>query len=358
MDRLFDDELTNVSRLRTRCKQIGKTLGLSHRQFYKDVLTAMEGDLGTVWARRRNIKRVLAKYGVNDQRSDQWLAKRGLMITASEVTGAFKTASPSARYELLMRKIVGPKPQSADRPKALIWGTQMEPIAKEIYGLAEGAVVVDTSCVTHPVYPFLGASPDGIVLTTDTLSSQWGKLVEIKCPYSRIFNDDTPIPDSYWHQMQMQMECTRIDTCDYVEFRFTSPSYSKWAESTATKSFYVSFDNGELMYKPINADPTTWIQTVVRPRSSEFRTTYWILEKWRKVVVPRDFTWMNTHLGELTEFWDDVQKYRSTGTVPTKILPPPNPNSLWIVLSDEQNTDSPGVQSSTPQPAERPPADV
>lgn len=75
-------------------------------------------------------------------------------------------------------------------------------------------------------------------------------------------------------------------------------------------------------------------------------------------MVPRDFTWMNTHLGELTEFWDDVQKYRSTGTVPTKILPPPNPNSLWIVLSDEQNTDSPDVQSSTPQPAERPPADV
>ena len=102
--------------------------------------------------------------------------------TASEITKAFKTASPSAKKELLIRKLDGPKAGGETGPiTACLWGTQFEPLAKEIYGdIQGGAEIVDTTCVVHPVHKFLGASPDGIVLTKDRMDPRWGKLVEFK----------------------------------------------------------------------------------------------------------------------------------------------------------------------------------
>jgi putative phage-type endonuclease len=348
MEHLFDSNLRNTTHLRHKVKTIAREHSLSFSRLLKQVIAALDGDLGKVWQRRRKIKFVLDTYGINDQRSLQWIAKRGEMLTASEITKAFRSASPSARYELFLRKIVGPKPMGADlQPKALIWGTQFESVAKGLYETFEGVKIVDTSCVKHPKHSFLGASPDGIILTPDPMDSRWGTLVEFKCPISRQFKDDSPIPEYYWHQMQMQMECTGVDHCTYIEFRFEQLPHTKWVESTSEhKGAYIIIDDtGEVVYKPQEIDYMTWIRKHVNPNFEDYQTVFWALAQWRKVPVPRDFTWMPTHLDELTAFWNEVLQHRSAGTLPANPSPA---NTLVLDLSGAPCIDSPDGVSVTP----------
>ena len=76
---------------------------------------------------------------------------------------------------------------------------------------------------------FIGASPDGLILSQNKDLN--GRLIEFKCPISRKFDDNTPVPIYYYHQMQLQMECTNLNECDYVEMQFLKLNYSEWYES-------------------------------------------------------------------------------------------------------------------------------
>jgi putative phage-type endonuclease len=306
---LFDLPLEYCTHLSSIIKFIAKEHGYSYTKYKRHVHALLSTtDLGKVWTRKRRVFRVLRDYGKADQRSSAWLQKRSEMITASEITKAFKTASPSARYELLTSKI-NPKDQSTGMGiTACTWGTQFEPLIKDIYGNIRNADVIDTTCVRHPKYSFLGASPDGIVLTKDVLDGQWGKLVEFKCPISRQFSQETPIPEYYYHQMQMQMECTGIDECDYVEAQFktcTKTQYNKSA--TEYKGMFAVYDDGTLDYKPTHVEFREWKNTL---HGDEYRIIYWTLEKLSVKVVKRDFNWMNDHLEELQECWNIIQECR------------------------------------------------
>ena len=139
------------------------------------------------------------------------------MITASEVYSVF--GSESAKKEVMMRKLCPRKEGDGPPIAALAWGTRFEPVAKRLYEERTKCKITDVSCVQHPVYGFLGASPDGLIVPDDpTDMRRYGRLVEFKCPMSRV--EKPEIPMGYIHQMQMQMECTGIDECEYVEFRF------------------------------------------------------------------------------------------------------------------------------------------
>lgn len=318
-------------RIKTICYENGYHYGTYKKQVYK----LLESDLGKVWSRRRAIHRVLRDYGVADQRSDSWHLRRSEMMTASEITKAFKSATPSARKELLMRKIEGQKPMQGGSMTACLWGTQFEPIAKEIYGdIQGGADIVDTTCVVHPVHKFLGASPDGIVLTKDPLDPRWGKLVEFKCPISRPFTQDSPIPDAYYHQMQMQMECCNIDECDYVEMQFKICGRTEWAASESPyKGVMVVYDDGIIHYKPKNVEYTEWKSGIV---GEEHRIVHWTLNNIRIENVLRDPRWLSDRIDEFKDFWNMVQVCRAD---PSKIeqyilptAPPDGPSSAPAVV--------------------------
>jgi putative phage-type endonuclease len=306
---IFELSLDNCTHLTNIIKYIAIEKGYSYTRYKRYVHHLLSTtDLGKLWTRRRRIFRVLRDYGKADQRSTAWLQKRSEMITASEITKAFKTATPSAKYELLSSK-VNPKEQGSGASiTACLWGTQFEPIIKDIYGSIRGADIIDTTCVRHPKHSFLGASPDGIVLTKDVVDPQWGKLVEFKCPISRQFTQETPIPDYYYHQMQMQMECTGIDECDYVEAQFKTCSRNQYRESKAEyKGVFVVYDDGNIQYKSPDIDFNEWKNTLV---GDEYRIIYWTLEKLCIKIVKRDFNWMSDHLIELQEFWNIVEECR------------------------------------------------
>lgn len=321
----------DTTHLRHQLKWLAYVLKRPFGSFLREVNAILaDPALGKVWTRRRILHRLLEQYGENDQRSSQWHAKRSEMITASEITKAFRVATPSARRELMLKKIegAGSGGGGGSASAACAWGTQFEPIAKEIYcRLNGGGKVVDTSCVVHPRIPFLGASPDGIYFPEKFADPRWGKLIEFKCPISRKFDETTPIPDAYYHQMQLQMECCNIDECDYVEMRFVTQTQTEWlANTTAHKGRLVVFDSGVVEY---DTGSPTW-RADLKTRNEDFRVVHWALASWRIANVKRDYTWMATHEAELTEFWEEVQAHKRNGTVPAppeKVTDPCEPGT-------------------------------
>jgi putative phage-type endonuclease len=261
------------------------------------------------------IQKLISEYGIDDQRTQAWFTKRGEMLTASEIWKSFGDATAAARRELILSKLVPPKKQDGPGVGALIWGTRFEPIAKEIYCHTEKVELVDLSCVRHPEHAFLGASPDGLIISKDERN---GRLIELKCPISRQFNDDTPIPDAYYHQMQLQMECTGLHECDYVEMQFKTMNYSEWSSTEAEfKSCFAVDGDANVYYRHIT-DPRSvhdWqIDILINPM--EMQIIYWVLVQKRQKLTLKDPDWMPDHFPEMKATWDEIVQHRQAGTIP------------------------------------------
>jgi putative phage-type endonuclease len=290
---------------------------VSYTKVRRCVLTAfdkaMNGELGRIWMRDRCVRRTIRVYGMNDQRTSAWHAKRGEMITASEVYQLF--TGGEARRSLILRKLT-PNQASTGYAGAMIWGTRFEPIAKELYENETKCTITDVSCVQHPVYPFLGASPDGIIFPTDPSDvRRRGRLVEFKCPFSRAESDG--IPEAYVHQMQMQMECTGIDECEYAEFRFKQVFSSEWLRSTGIKGVFAVFQDETVKYKPASMDLKLW-QSEVSEREPQF--IYWILVSTKKAFLAKDTGWLPRHIEALQITWNEVLVHREAGTLPPPVV--------------------------------------
>lgn len=261
------------------------------------------------------IQKLISEYGIDDQRTQAWFTKRGEMLTASEIWKSFGDATASARRELIMSKLTPPKKQDGPGVGALIWGTRFEPIAKEIYCHTEKVELIDLSCVRHPEHAFLGASPDGLIITKDERN---GRLIELKCPISRQFNDDTPVPDAYYHQMQLQMECTGLQECDYVEMQFKIMNYSEWSTTGAEfKSCFAVNGDGKVFYRHIMDTRSVheWqVEILINPM--EMQILYWALVQKRQKLTLKDPDWMPMHFPEMKATWDEIVQHREAGTVP------------------------------------------
>jgi hypothetical protein len=101
------------------------------------------------------------------------------------------------------------------------------------------------------------------------------------------------------------MECTGIDECEYVEFRFKQANYTEWKRSAETKGFFAVYDNGKVVYdEEIDSDDCQMI--------------YWILQSIKKDFVPKDPNWLSDHLPQLQSFWAEVVQHRTNGTRPAE----------------------------------------
>lgn len=120
---------------------------------------------------------------------------------------------------------------------ALKWGTDHEDVARQAYIRHARShlnlSVSSSGLVVNPLYPYIGASPDGVV----TCQCCGQGLLEIKCPYK--FKDVSPIVEEalndknyclkkdkecvqlslthpYYHQVQGQMAVKQLPYCDFV----------------------------------------------------------------------------------------------------------------------------------------------
>lgn len=263
---------------------------------------------------------LIEQYGHNDQRTDAWHAKRSEMLTASEIWKTVKDSSPASRHEIVLSKLVPRDSNSGGGARALVWGTQFEPIAKQIYEGLNGVSVVDTSCIPHPDHAFLGASPDGILVSKDVSHPLYGHLIEIKCPISRDFDDSTQVPSAYFHQMQLQMACSGLNVCEYAEFKFKAMPYSEWLTTDAEyKSVYVVLEDGTVKYKDISdaRSFSDWKDDVLCDVDMfQIQMVFWALTKYKIRTVDKDPEWLATNLPSFQETWSLVQKHRSEQSLP------------------------------------------
>ena len=269
-----------------------------------------------------HIKWLLETYGHDDQRTSAWHAKRGTMLTASEICKTTKEATPSQRHEIIMSKLTPREQGGISSARALVWGNQFEPIAKNIYSQLFGVKIVDTTCIPHPLHNFLGASPDGVLLSDDESNPKRHHLVEFKCPISRDFDENTGVPPAYYHQMQLQMECAQLNVCEYAEFKFKVVNYTEWHDSDAEyKSAMLVLNTGKVFYRDINETRTMkeWTDSIEASEGicyEDYQVAYWLLTKHRFQTVEKDTEWLSTNLPYFQSTWNEIVNHRENGTVP------------------------------------------
>ena len=149
-----------------------------------------------------------------EQRSQEGIDLRDQMITASDVASAigenhYETPDAFVKKKVLKTKWAG--------NAATAHGTLLEPLVRDLYDARTGRKSHEIGLVQHRQYPWLGASPDGV--TED------GLLIEIKCPLTRKI--EAKVPKHYWPQVQLQLEITDLEECDFVQYR---PAKTEGAE--------------------------------------------------------------------------------------------------------------------------------
>jgi hypothetical protein len=224
-------------------------------------------------------------------------------------------------------------------------GQKYEPVSVMLYELMYKTKIEDFGCIQHPLYKFLGASPDGINI--EFKSERYGRMLEIKNPVSR---DITGIPKKeYWVQMQLQMEVCDLDECDFLETKFVEYSDRQSYESdlplnTNHKGVIIQFYTKEgipfYVYRPFNLGTQEEIDTWEEEKISFFESEpynysftkyiYWKLEKISCVLVLRNREWFKNNIGQLEKVWKIVEEERVTGfqhRAPNKRTPsnPPLP---------------------------------
>jgi putative phage-type endonuclease len=155
------------------------------------------------------------------QRTPEWYAARGDLITASDAAAAldikpYETYKGSPRAELLKRKA---GTSTANIPSAILMhGVKHEDEARDLYVARTGEEVFEFGLLIHPDLPWLGASPDGVTRS--------GKLVEIKCPVSRAI-EPGKVPEHYVPQIQVCMEVMDLERCVFIQYKPESLTWPK-----------------------------------------------------------------------------------------------------------------------------------
>lgn len=154
------------------------------------------------------------------QGTQSWRQARAKCITASRFADAIavrKDGKPSADrttylHALVFERLSG-QPVHEISGRALTWGTDIESYARATYEVETGNIVVHPEFVTHPDYPFIGASSDGWVDDDG--------VIEIKVPFSESVHTKTLLegmPPEHIPQVQGNMLVTGrkfVDFCSY-----------------------------------------------------------------------------------------------------------------------------------------------
>lgn len=253
------------------------------------------------------------------QRSEEWHALRLNSVGASESSAIFD-ANPYESYNGLVVKKCGH--QVPFFAKYAQHGVMFEPVVQELYALRNRCELLEFGSLTHPQYPFISASPDGITKT--------GVMVEIKVPPKR---EITGLPPRYyWYQMQQQMQVCNLFHVDFIECQLGE--YDTWKEfvehfkgdgtsGVILEYITIDSDTSRFKYMPVTvkkiAKVEKWRNQMLeemeqmgnKVEGHAFR--YWKLGTYSHCVVWRDNDWWNANKKHYETFWEKVLHYRQHG---------------------------------------------
>lgn len=156
----------------------------------------------------------------------RWHEERKHRLTASKFSEILKRKSITSKY---VHTILNPKPFKSTSTS---YGISNEKKARQLFIKKKGLHVHDCGLCVNPEYPYLGATPDGIVCDDGKCG-----IIEIKCPYSaRDMNieESLSLPGfcleekdgkiclknnhAYYYQIQGQLMITGVDFCDFIVY--------------------------------------------------------------------------------------------------------------------------------------------
>lgn len=161
-----------------------------------------------------------------EQGTEAWLMARCGCVTASKfrdiMSMSLSTGKPFKALEdylwsLATERFYG-SPVEGFTARSTDWGKELEPHALRAYEIETGNIVTASGFVLHPLIPFCGASPDGLIGATGGL--------EIKCPKDRRIHMRTwlsGIPVEHIAQVQGNLWVHDRQWWDFVSYDPRAP---------------------------------------------------------------------------------------------------------------------------------------
>ena len=265
-----------------------------------------------------------------EQRSEEWYQYRNNMLTASDLHRGL-TSRDKTRYQLITSKCGVSR--SISGTTACLHGIRYEDVAIAIYEKRNNCKVEDYGCIQHPKIKIFGASPDGIV--SESNKQLVGRMLEIKCPYSRVI-DGMPKKE-YFTQIQGQLEVCDLEYCDFLECDIKEyNSYEELMEDSQETDevewgvIIQVYDmkegkNKDIICEYIDAskdDLELWIDqhidNILEDDNLEYiKAVWWKLRLYSCVLVKRDKELFQSFIPGINKFWEDVEYYRKKGVFET-----------------------------------------
>ena len=268
---------------------------------------------------------LIRSYYQPPQKSEEWYKYRNELITASSAWKLLHTNA--SKNEYIYNKC---KPFNVAKYKTVNvnspfhWGNKYEDVSVSLYEHLYNVKVEDFGCIKHPKYDYLGASPDGIVVS----ENRRGCMLEIKNIVNR---DITGIPKKeYWIQTQLQMETCDLDDCDFLECRFKEYDNEEEFRNDGTftktkeghhKGIMIQFFDGVnpfYEYAPFMCDETSfnlWNSSILGKNKeiTWIKNIYWHLPEYSCVHIKRNQLWFNSILPILADSWKIIEKEKKEG---------------------------------------------
>lgn len=257
------------------------------------------------------------------QRSQEWFDNYKKVLTASEFSALFQLNK--RRKDLVYSKASSSQDVISsfrhacptEQMNAIGWGIRFEAVVKQLLEYKDKCTIFEPGRIQHSTNKHLAASPDGIV--EDSIQAQQiGRLVEIKCPYSRVIGKE--IPSDYWIQMQIQMEVTDVDECEYIEANLISRRAGQTEPLDLSGATYTGIvyllkqtvaEGEQFDYKYMYGD----IGSTEKPKFPDGYSCVeeipWGLKSWHRSIIQRDRAWYKGTLEWQEAFWRDVHAVKN-----------------------------------------------
>jgi putative phage-type endonuclease len=320
--------------------------------------------------------KVLNSHQSHQQRSLEWYKFRCEHLTASDIAKAIGEKGDKSRLELIYQKAIPIEQYIKQRESfslggqaAIQHGVCFESVATGLYEWKNKLSVKEYGCLPHLFINYLAASPDGICESRESNPNYHGRMLEIKCPYSRVI---TGIPKlEYYMQVQLQLEVCDLEYCDFLEcdirvysgmrdFLDDSPKQESEISYTLTRSGdrkgvlyeYTEKGNNSIKYKycPLtytDEEVSNWIRAtkdeiVSNSNLCPIGCKYWWIEEYNVTLLKREPSYFENLKSKLDDFWSQVLYYRNNNLEELEIklgLKPRPPTQLQMMLLKNDNND-------------------
>ena len=253
------------------------------------------------------VESIFARHQV-EQRSEQWYEDMKIMLTASEFATLYKSSRTIG--QLVLSKLNPEKRESQTAKHSMYmyptdWGVRFEPVVRSYLEELWSCKIYECGRLRHQTNTKIGASPDGIIIETDSI--RYGRLVEIKCPFSRPIGKG--VPKDYWMQMQIQLEVTGLEECEYVEVEIVS------AKPKELNPIFPSTCVAQGILYLLEKDHSYIYAYSINERDAYISNNYTIVETVPyaivsvcNILVQRDREWYKSTEVLQNEFWNTVVK--------------------------------------------------